>query len=147
MVKIEQIRTANFESFDKIENLTAVFVAGTNGIGEYTLCRLANLRNRQEKATHVYLVGRNEVKANSVIDKCKIACPQMTFDFIKTQDIALLTEVESACKEISKLERARSQGKGTPSIDLLVMTQGKIQFGEKIGEQCNECKETHSSPY
>lgn len=133
MVTIEKVRKDNDESLGQAEDLTTVFVAGTSGLGEYELCRLATLRGRLDKGLYVYLVGRSEEKAQATIQKCTSYCPKAKFHFVQVSDVSLLRNVDQACQEIIKQEDQRKEKK-VPSIDILLMTQGKIEVGPRIGK-------------
>jgi hypothetical protein len=137
MVNIKEVQAANERCFGEVDDLTAVFAPGTTGIGQYALCRLALVRGRQGKGFFAYLVARSQEKADAVIDQCKKNCPKAEFCFIQTSDIAMLSEVDRACKEIVRREGER-KGSAKPSIDLLILSPGKIEIGPRIGESINK---------
>lgn len=133
MVNINTVRDTNERCLSEIEDLTAVFVPGTTGIGEYALLRLALIRGRHNKGFYVYLVARSQEKADAVIARCKNDCPKAEFCFLLTKDIAMISEVDRACKEIRNREEERKRG-AKSSIDLLLLSPGKIEVGPRIGK-------------
>jgi hypothetical protein len=70
----------------------------------------------------VYIVGRNEAAANTIIAECRKACPAGEFHFVRASDLSSLREVDRVCKEIVNAEEASAAGKSA-FVDLLVMTQ------------------------
>lgn len=132
MVQLDVVRACG-EALVNNQSVTAVFVGGTSGIGEYSLRALAALHGLSGHGLRVYLVGRNLTAADTIIADCKRACPVGIFNFIRTSDLASLREVDRVCKEIISAEEARVAN--LASIDLLVMSQAYFAFGSKLERQ------------
>ncbi|CAD0090824.1 unnamed protein product [Aureobasidium vineae] len=129
MVKLNTIASAN-TAFIKQQRLTAVFVGATNGIGEFTVRELCKTNGNSGPGLRIILVGRNENAARTIIDECKSLCTTAEFHFVQAGDISLLQSVDKACDEIKKIVEATK----TKGIDMLIMTQGKVEFGGRIGQ-------------
>ncbi|QGA21013.1 hypothetical protein EYB26_008723 [Talaromyces marneffei] len=132
MVQLDVVRACGKDLINK-QSITAVFVGGTSGIGEYSLRALASVHGHSGHGLRVYIVGRNEKAANTIISDCLKVCPAGTFHFVRASDLASLREVDRICKEIINAEGA-SAGKSA-SIDLLVMSQAYFAFGSKLERQ------------
>ncbi|PCG90113.1 Hypothetical protein PENO1_100820 [Penicillium occitanis (nom. inval.)] len=132
MVQLDVVRACG-EALVNKQSVTAVFVGGTSGIGEYSLRALAALHSLSGRGLQVYLVGRNLTAANKIIADCKRACPVGDFNFVRANDLASLREVDRVCKEIIRAEEARL-GKSA-SLDLLIMSQAYFAFGSKLERQ------------
>lgn len=132
MVQLDVVRACG-EALINRQSVTAVFVGGTSGIGEYSLRALAALHGLSGHGLRVYLVGRSQTAANKIIADCLKACPVGTFHFVRAGDLASLREVDRVCKEIIGAEEVNA-GKSV-SIDLLVMSQAYFAFGSKLERQ------------
>lgn len=97
--------------------MVAVFVGGTNGIGEHALKRFA----QHTKSPKIYLVGRSKDAANRIIAACEKLNPGGEYIFIQA-DIGLLQNVCGVCDQILAKEE---------SINLLFQTQGGLQMDSK----------------
>lgn len=95
-------------------DLTAVFVGGTNGIGEYTLKQFAQHTVRPR----VYFVGRSQEAGDRIAEECSTLNPTGLFTFIK-RDTSLIRNVDELCQEIKSREKA---------INLLFLTTGTLDF-------------------
>lgn len=132
MVQLDVVRACEKELINK-QSITAVFVGGTSGIGEYSLRALAALHGSSGHGLRVYLVGRNQNAANTIIADCRRLCPTGDFNFVRASDLASLREVDRVCKEITtSVEDSAGQ---SVSIDLLVMSQAFFAFGSKLNRQ------------
>lgn len=144
MVKLTTVTAANV-AFIKKQSLTAVFVGATNGIGEFTVRELCKTHGNGGPSLRIIIVGRNEKAAQQIMTECKSLCSSVDFHFVQGGDISLLHSVDKSCDEIrSILETTK-----TTSIDMLVMTQGKVEFGPRIGKSttipCLLCQYTYDS--
>lgn len=128
MVKLATITAAN-AAFIKQQPLTAVFVGATNGIGEFTVRELCKTHGHDGPGLKVIIVGRNEKAAQTIIDECKTICSGAEFHFVQAGDISLLKSVDKACDEIRGILATAK----VPGIDILVQTQGRVEFGGRIG--------------
>ncbi|KAM5344386.1 hypothetical protein ACJ41O_012923 [Fusarium nematophilum] len=96
----------------------AVFVGGTSGIGEATLKALCKRCNQSK----IYIIGRNEKAATSIITGCEKLNPLTSFVFLR-QDLTNLRDVDRVCEKILQSET---------SIDLLFMTQGYLSVSGRV---------------
>ncbi|KAI4852897.1 hypothetical protein E4T44_01190 [Aureobasidium sp. EXF-8845] len=127
MVKLATITAAN-GAFVKNQPLTAVFVGATNGIGEFTVRELCKIHGRDGPGLKIIIVGRNEKAAQTIIEECKMICSPVDFLFVQAGDISLLQSVDKVCKDIQDLlEAIKANG-----IDILIQSQGKVEFGGRI---------------
>ena len=132
MVSATEVHTITTEHFQN-RTLTAVFVGATSGIGEYTVRELSKLYSTQQKTSlKVYIVGRNEAAANSIIETCSKVCPNATFRFVLAKDLALINDVDRISNEILRLVQDEHKD-ALAHIDLLVLTQGRVVFGPRQG--------------
>ncbi|KAG0652225.1 Short-chain dehydrogenase reductase SAT2 [Hyphodiscus hymeniophilus] len=145
MVPLTSVTAAN-RSLTHTQPLVAVFVGATSGIGKYTLRALAKSHGIDGSGLRVYVVGRNERVAKSIIAECNAVCSGGEFVFVEAQDLALLGDVDRVCGEVKRLEEEREGaeiergrgdgGVGTARVDLLVMTHAIFAFEDR-----NETKE------
>lgn len=141
MVQMNIVRACNHALVSK-QPITAVFVGGTSGIGEYAVRALASTHGSSGRGLRVYIVGRNEAAATTIIADCQEACPAGEFHFVPATDLAYLREVDRVCKNIVNTEEASAKGKPA-CVDLLVMTQAFFAFGERLKRQGTPIMSTH----
>jgi NAD(P)-dependent dehydrogenase (short-subunit alcohol dehydrogenase family) len=115
MVVLSAIRTHNSTLKSLSPGLVAVFVGGTSGIGLSTAREF--VRNTQ--SPHVYLIGRNQAEATTLINELQTLNPSSQLSFIKS-DVSLLKNVDDACRQIKEKE---------PKVNLLFMTAGHLTLG------------------
>lgn len=133
MVKLALVRTAN-KTLTTTHPLVAVFPGGTSGIGEYAVRALAATHGKDGKGLRLYIAGRNLSAAEKIIADCQTVCPAGQFRFVQAQDLSLLKDVDRVSDEIIKLEEQEAKAAGTtPRIDILVMTQGVLDFKPRNG--------------
>lgn len=131
MVKLDVVRSANVELV-RSRPLVVVSAGGTSGIGECTLRELAKTAGHAgSKGLRVYLVGRSADTAGKLSAEFSKLCPGGEFTFVLGKDLALLKDVDNACNEIIDLERKREGDEA--KIDVLLMSQGKVDFGPRKG--------------
>lgn len=116
MVSIEVIESSN----DRIRytlqaGLVAVFVGGTNGIGETTVRQFA----KHAVQPRVYIVGRSQAAGDRIVAECRALNPEGTFLFLK-RETSLMRNVDEICKELASKEEV---------INLLLLTVGTLQVG------------------
>ncbi|KAK4937626.1 hypothetical protein LTR10_021772 [Elasticomyces elasticus] len=133
MVQLDIVRSCDKALFQK-QSITAVFVGGTSGIGEYSARALASTHGTSGHGLRVYLVGRNETAAKTIIADCRKACPTGEYHFVRASDLASLREVDRVCKQIVTAEEANAAIKPA-CVDLLVLTQAYFAFGSKLERQ------------
>jgi NADP-dependent 3-hydroxy acid dehydrogenase YdfG len=129
MVKLTTTTAAN-NAFIKKLPLTAVFVGATNGIGEFTVRELCKTHGHDGPGLRIIIVGRNERAAHTITNECRTICSASEFHFVQAGDISLLRSVDKACNEIREMLGSTK----TPGIDILVQSQGRVQFGGRIGK-------------
>lgn len=127
MVQLEIVQRAN-SSLVQRQPLVAVFTGATNGIGLSTLKTLAATHSSTGRGLRVYIIGRNQNATEKIITDCLTVCPKGDFRFIQTPDLSLLREVDRACEEIIKAERAFAAHGAKPRVDLLFMSQGELSL-------------------
>lgn len=101
-VPLRTVVKANSELISKLpENLSAVIVGGTSGIGEATSYKFATYIKKPK----LYLLGRNEESAKRVIENLnKINNDKdASYEFIKT-DVSLLHSDDDAVRKIVEKE-------------------------------------------
>jgi NAD(P)-dependent dehydrogenase (short-subunit alcohol dehydrogenase family) len=140
MVNLRDVETTN-ATLAQSRPLVAVFVGGTNGIGEQTLRALANAHGKSGKSLRIYCVGRKQDAAEKIFDDCRRRCPNGDFRFVKAVNLTLISDVDQCCEEIISLERQGGLGGGSPRIDLLCQSQGFVRF-EKPECECSEVLQT-----
>jgi hypothetical protein len=144
MVQLSTVRACNADLV-KNHHITAVFVGGTSGIGEYTMRALASTVGTSGSGLRAYIVGRNQKAADTIIADCRKVCPTGDFRFVKAKDLSLIQDVDRVCQDITSMEEARKPDGGTPCIDLLVLTQAWFAFGGKL-ERIGMYRPTAASP-
>jgi NAD(P)-dependent dehydrogenase (short-subunit alcohol dehydrogenase family) len=102
----------------------AVFVGGTSGLGKEAAKRLATSVRRPV----IFLVGRNQRSATSIIAEMKALNRQGTYNFIQS-DVSLLRNVDIACQAI---------GEQASVLDLLFLSTGSALVPRK-GTKNLEC--------
>ncbi|KAH8893474.1 putative short-chain dehydrogenases/reductase [Thozetella sp. PMI_491] len=121
MVTLSQAQASNGRiSQDLPEGLVAVFVGGTSGIGEYALRALVKYARNPK----IYIVGRAQAAADTIIADCQKVCPGGEFVFIQA-DISEIKKVDEVCQDIKSRESA---------VNLLFMTQGTLILGKTTSE-------------
>ena len=116
MVSREIIESSNSRIKSSLPpGLVAVFVGGTNGVGETTAKKFA----KHASQPRVYIVGRSQEAGDRITTECKELNPDGTFVFIK-RETHLMRNVDDVCKEIASKEEA---------INLLFLTIGTLQHG------------------
>ena len=135
MVQLEAARSANKALVSK-QALVAVFVGGTSGIGEYALRALAELASQDNSGQKLraYIVGRNSSTAEKIITYCRKKHPKGQFKFVRAKDLSLMSQVDKCCDNIRAAEEAEAKdGRGPARVDVLVMSQGDLDFGGRRG--------------
>lgn len=129
MVVLSDIVAANQAlgaSFPK--GLTAVFVGGTSGVGEYTLKALT----KYVPTPRIYLIGRSQDAADRIIKECQALRPNGHYEFMQA-DVSSLKSVDAVCTQI------KDRVKG---INLLFLTQGTMAFGKSERSKVPYCATT-----
>jgi len=115
MVSLDLVKASNARIASSLPSgLVAVFVGGTNGLGEYTLRKFAKYSDQ----ARIYIVGRSESAATKIISECKQSGSTAEFTFL-AYDISLLRNVDIVCDKIKQKEK---------TINILVQSQGTFDF-------------------
>ena len=115
MVAYDHVKQSNTKILEDLPSgLVAVFIGGTNGVGQYTLRQFALSASRPR----VYFVGRSQEAGERIANECKALNPRGTFTFIQA-DTSLIKNVDEVCHDIKSKEKA---------INLLFMTVGTLDF-------------------
>lgn len=128
MVSYNTIKTTNTTVLPSSlpQNLTAVFLGATSGIGQSALRQLAQAS--VHKAPRVYIVGRNARAAEPFLAELRQTNPSGTFVFVE-HDVSLIAGVNAAVAEIQDSLRTEGESK----IDLLFLSMGFISFEGRTG--------------
>ncbi|CAH0038243.1 unnamed protein product [Clonostachys solani] len=102
--------------------LVAALPGATTGIGSYIATVLASTYAKHGSKLRVYIVGRNAVRAKSVIAGCQKLSPGSEWRFVSATDLALISEVDRCCDDIIKQETEAPFHGGPVRLDLLYMT-------------------------
>lgn len=102
--------------------IVAVLAGGTTGIGSYIAKALARTFSKHGPNLRVYIVGRNATRAEDVIRQCREISPGSEWQFVKSTDLALISEVDRCCAEIIRRESEAPFRDGPVRVDLLYMT-------------------------
>lgn len=102
--------------------LVAALPGATTGIGSYIATVLATIYAKHGSKLRVYIVGRNAVRAESVIAGCQRLSPGSEWRFVSATDLALISEVDRCCDEIIKQETEAPFHGAPVRLDLLYMT-------------------------
>jgi NAD(P)-dependent dehydrogenase (short-subunit alcohol dehydrogenase family) len=137
MVKLNEVEATNV-SVAQSRPLVAVFVGGTNGIGEQTLRALAKAHGKNGKGLRIYCVGRKQDAADKIFDECRRTCADGQYRFIKAANLTLVSDVDQCCEDIMSLEHEGGLMGGPPRIDILCQSQGFVRFDKP---ECKCCKE------
>ncbi|KAF5541719.1 dehydrogenase reductase sdr family member 12 [Fusarium mexicanum] len=118
MVAISTIKKSNQSALPQSlpQNLTAVFLGATSGIGRSTIKQLAIATDN--KSPTIYIVGRSTSAATPLIAELRQSNPSATIEFIE-RDVSLVKEADAAMKEIAQRET---------KIDILFMSVGFMSF-------------------
>ncbi|MCJ1402181.1 hypothetical protein MMC11_005401 [Xylographa trunciseda] len=121
MVSLEIIESSN----DRIRStlpagLVAVFVGGTNGVGETTVRQFA----KHAAQPRLYIVGRSQAAGDRITAECRALNPEGTFVFLQ-RDTSLMRNVDEICNELARKEEV---------VNLLFLTVGTLQVGIKTAE-------------
>ncbi|KAL7928544.1 hypothetical protein V8C35DRAFT_229295 [Trichoderma chlorosporum] len=102
--------------------LVVAISGGTTGIGSYIAKSLATIFAKDGSKLRVYIIGRNVERAEKVISDGRELCPGSDWRFVHATDLALISEVDKCCAEISQQETESPFHGGPVRVDLLYMT-------------------------
>lgn len=116
MVSLTDVESSNARISTVLPpGLVAVFVGGTNGIGETTLKRFAK-HARQPRA---YFIGRSQEAGDRIAAECKALNPEGEYIFIQ-EDVSLIRNVDEVCRDIKTRVK---------TINILFLSIGTLVFG------------------
>ena len=121
MPSLSEIRRVN-ASLPTGSPLVAVVAGGTTGIGSYIVKALARTFATQGEKLRIYIVGRNAARAANVTAEARTLSPGVDVRFVKSPDLALVSEVDRCCEEITRMEGEGPLSGGIGRVDLLYMT-------------------------
>ncbi|KAK9241679.1 hypothetical protein V1506DRAFT_517829 [Lipomyces tetrasporus] len=98
----------------KRQSVTA-FVGGTSGVGKHTVRALASTHGTSGRGLRVYIAGRNEEAANTIIAECRKACPAGEFHFVCASDLCP-SERSTASPKRSSMRRKSVQQENRPEL-------------------------------
>lgn len=115
MVSLDTIHASNARAKSLPSGLVAVFVGGTNGVGETTVRQFA----KYVPSPRVYIIGRSQEAGDRIVKECKDLNATGEFVFI-SKDTSLIRNVDEICDDLKKREKA---------INVLFLTIGTLQRG------------------
>ena len=120
MTKLSDVSASLGELKKRGPNLCAVIVGVTSGVGEATAKALATYA----KAPKIFLVGRKQDALSRVQEELKSINASGQYIPVETGDLTLIKNVDRACEAL----------KSEPHIDMLIMSQGFINFSAREGQ-------------
>jgi NAD(P)-dependent dehydrogenase (short-subunit alcohol dehydrogenase family) len=122
MVVLSHIKASNERIPSTLDKgLVAVFVGGTNGIGEATMMQFI----KYAVEPRVYFTGRSQEAGDRIKEQCKVVNPKGDYTFIKA-DTSLVRNVDNVCQSIKEKEI---------TINILCISMGTLAFGTKTSEE------------
>lgn len=116
MVSLEAIVASNSRIRSTLPSgLVAVFVGGTNGVGETTVRQFTKYADQPR----VYIIGRSQEAGDRLTAECAAINPSGTYVFIK-RETTLMRDVDEICKDLADREEV---------INLLLLSVGTLQIG------------------
>ena len=116
MVSLEIVESSNDRIRSTLQaGLIAIFVGGTNGVGETTVRQFA----KHAVQPRAYIVGRSQAAGDRVAADCRTLNPEGTFIFLK-RETSLMRNVDEICNELASKEEV---------VNLLFLTVGTLQAG------------------
>ena len=131
MPNIKTIKSAIAE-LPKGPSLVIAISGGTTGIGSYIAKAFATAFAAHGTRLRVYIIGRNAIRAETVLEEGRRTAPGSEWRFVKATDLSLLSEVDRCCVEIMKLENEAPFAGGPARLDLLYMTHSASPLLGKI---------------
>lgn len=110
-------------------HLTAVFVGGTSGIGEYTLKAFA----RHCLHPKAYFIGRSQSSADRILAELHAINGNGEYLFINS-DVSLLKNVDDVCRQIAAKDK---------HVNILFLTTGTFVRGVETSEGLHQFASIH----
>jgi NAD(P)-dependent dehydrogenase (short-subunit alcohol dehydrogenase family) len=119
MVALPEVQSSNSRIASALPpGLVAVFVGGTNGIGETTLKQFA----KHARKPRVYFIGRSQEAGDRIAAECKALNSDGEYIFVKA-DTSLIRNVDDVCRDIKAKEK---------SVNLLFLSTGSLIVGTSM---------------
>jgi NAD(P)-dependent dehydrogenase (short-subunit alcohol dehydrogenase family) len=119
MVALPEVQSSNSRIASALPpGLVAVFVGGTNGIGETTLKQFA----KHARKPRVYFIGRSQEAGDRIAAECKALNSDGEYIFVKA-DTSLIRNVDDICRDIEANEK---------SVNLLFLSTGSLIVGTSM---------------
>jgi NAD(P)-dependent dehydrogenase (short-subunit alcohol dehydrogenase family) len=119
MVALPEVQSSNSRIASALPpGLVAVFVGGTNGIGETTLKQFA----KHAQKPRVYFIGRSQEAGDRIAAECKALNSDGEYIFVKA-DTSLIRNVDDICRDIKAKEK---------SVNLLFLSTGSLIVGTSM---------------
>lgn len=116
MITLIEVQASNSRITSTLSSpLVAIFVGGTNGVGETTLKQFVKYA---PPSSRVYNIGRSQESADRIGNECQDLNGRVKYEFIKA-DTSLLGNIDQVCRKVKSKER---------SINLLFLTMGTLDF-------------------
>lgn len=135
MVNMDTVHTVK-EDLVQRQPLVAVFSGGSGGIGALGIKALAASAGKGDgQGLRAYIIARNASAAEEIIAECRQLCPKGQYHFIKIDDYALISDVDSACEELVKTETENAALVNEHArIDDLMLSHGGPLFLPRQGQ-------------
>lgn len=135
MVNMDTVHAVNQDLVQR-QSLVAVFSGGSGGIGALSTKALAAAAGKSDgKGLRAYIIARNASAAQEIVAECREFCPKGEYHFIKIDDYALISDVDSACEELVLTETEQAElANETPRIDYLMLSHGGPLFLPRQGQ-------------
>ncbi|KAK4554867.1 hypothetical protein LTR86_008015 [Recurvomyces mirabilis] len=122
MVALNLIQASNVQITTSLPaGLVALFIGGTNGVGETSVKQFAVHAN----APRVYIIGRSQEAGERIARECREVNPGGSFMFLQ-KELHLMRNVELLCEEIKRKEKV---------VNLLFLSIGTLQYGKDTEEE------------
>jgi NAD(P)-dependent dehydrogenase (short-subunit alcohol dehydrogenase family) len=119
MVALPEVQSSNSRIASALPpGLVAVFVGGTNGIGETMLKQFA----KHARKPRVYFIGRSQEAGDRIAAECKALNSDGEYIFVKA-DTSLIRNVDDICRDIEANEK---------SVNLLFLSTGSLIVGTSM---------------
>lgn len=119
MVALNLIQSSNAQIKTSLPSgLVALFVGGTNGVGETSVKQFAI----HAKAPKVYIIGRSQQAGERIKRECEELNPEGTFIFLQ-KELHLTRNVDALCEEIKEKEEV---------VNLLFLSIGTLEYEKGI---------------
>lgn len=116
--------------------LVVALVGGTTGIGSYVARTFAETFAAHGSKLRVYVVGRNAERADTVLRFGRKTSPGSDWRFIQATNLALISQVDAACKDLMRQEEQDPFHGGPPRLDALYLTAALSPLAPSPSKSC-----------